>query len=254
METMSLWDNLVEEALAKLQSLELLQPLRPIHLPSHQPPKAIENETQYSSNSVQEEKGNQFFQVFDKMQPWDRSSVEVQVAEETFQRWIRDLPSTGDEALCGDEVTDNEEKACPQHSKRLLLFSGNDYLGLSSHPTIGNAAAKAAQEHGMGPRGSTLFCGYTNYHKLLESSLANLKKKEQVFDNIINRDIPWPKIPEEMSNEAYDLVDKFLTENPVQRLGATGAREVKAHPFFKDINWDTLARQKVIHFNFVQVF
>ena len=31
---------------------------------------------------------------------------------------------------------------------------------------------------------------------------------QQVFDNIINRDIPWPKIPEEMSNEAYDLVDK----------------------------------------------
>jgi 7-keto-8-aminopelargonate synthetase-like enzyme len=48
----------------------------------------------------------------------------------------------GDEAFCGDKVTDNEEKAGPQQSKRLLLFSGNDYLGLSSHPTIGNAAAK----------------------------------------------------------------------------------------------------------------
>ncbi|XP_059450583.1 probable serine/threonine protein kinase IRE [Corylus avellana] len=74
----------------------------------------------------------------------------------------------------------------------------------------------------------------------------NAERPQQVFDNIINRDIPWPKIPEEMSNEAYDLVDKFLTENPVQRLGATGAREVKVHPFFKDINWDTLARQKAM--------
>jgi 8-amino-7-oxononanoate synthase len=92
METMSLWDNLVEEALAKLQSLKLLRSLRPIQLPSHQPPKAIENETQNSSNSEQED---EFFQVFDKMQPWDRSSVEVQMAEETFQRWICDLPSTG---------------------------------------------------------------------------------------------------------------------------------------------------------------
>ncbi|XP_040372757.1 8-amino-7-oxononanoate synthase isoform X2 [Rosa chinensis] len=62
--------------------------------------------------------------------------------------------------------------------KKLLLFSGNDYLGLSSHPTIGNAAAKAAQEHGMGPRGSALICGYTDYHRRLESSLADLKKKE----------------------------------------------------------------------------
>lgn len=135
-----------------------------------------------------------------------------------------------DEAFCRDKVTYNEEKACPQQFKRLLLFSGNDYLGLSSHPTIGNAAAKvclmiflfskytfatfivffifiiickispfsgtrcynmmnfivnqAAQEHGMGPRGSALICGYTNYHSLLESSLADLKKKEvKVYNN-----------------------------------------------------------------------
>ncbi|GKD55363.1 probable serine/threonine protein kinase IRE [Tanacetum coccineum] len=29
-----------------------------------------------------------------------------------------------------------------------------------------------------------------------------------VFANIMNRDIPWPKIPEEMSYEAYDLINK----------------------------------------------
>lgn len=37
---------------------------------------------------------------------------------------------------------------------------------------------QAVQEHGMGPRGSALICGYTNYHRLLESCLADLKKKE----------------------------------------------------------------------------
>lgn len=41
-----------------------------------------------------------------------------------------------------------------------------------------------------------------------------------------------------------DLIDKLLTEDPNQRLGAKGAAEVKRHPFFKDINWDTLQRQK----------
>ncbi|BAF06088.2 Os01g0736400, partial [Oryza sativa Japonica Group] len=35
-----------------------------------------------------------------------------------------------------------------------------------------------AQEYGMGPRGSALICGYTTYHKLVEESLAELKKKE----------------------------------------------------------------------------
>ncbi|GAU44298.1 hypothetical protein TSUD_267930, partial [Trifolium subterraneum] len=68
----------------------------------------------------------------------------------------------------------------------------------------------------------------------------------QIFDNIINRDIQWPKYPEEISYEAYDLMNKLLNENPVQRLGATGATEVKRHAFFKDINWDTLAMQKAM--------
>ncbi|XP_073299814.1 probable serine/threonine protein kinase IRE [Primulina huaijiensis] len=72
----------------------------------------------------------------------------------------------------------------------------------------------------------------------------NADDPQQIFNNILNGDIPWPKIPEEMSLEAYDLIKKLLIENPVQRLGATGAGEVKRHSYFKDINWDTLARQK----------
>lgn len=108
------------------------------------------------------------------MQPWDRSSVEVSISGSTFQKWLLEIPSSGDEIVCGKAVTDYKV----EQSKKLLLFSGNDYLGLSSHPTIGKAAAKAAQEHGMGPRGSALICGYTNYHRALESCLANLKKKE----------------------------------------------------------------------------
>lgn len=62
--------------------------------------------------------------------------------------------------------------------RKLVLFSGNDYLGMSAHPSVAKAAAKAVEEHGMGPRGSALICGYTNYHSLLEASLAELKKKE----------------------------------------------------------------------------
>ncbi|KAL8161781.1 hypothetical protein V2J09_013270 [Rumex salicifolius] len=72
----------------------------------------------------------------------------------------------------------------------------------------------------------------------------NAEHPQQIFDNIMNKDIPWPRIPEEMSYEAYDLIDKLLTENPVQRLGATGSGEVKSHPFFKNISWATLERQK----------
>ncbi|KAF0910253.1 hypothetical protein E2562_001441 [Oryza meyeriana var. granulata] len=72
----------------------------------------------------------------------------------------------------------------------------------------------------------------------------NAEHPQTIFDNILNRKIPWPHVPEEMSSEAQDLIDKLLTEDPHQRLGANGASEVKQHQFFKDISWDTLARQK----------
>ncbi|KAM3374844.1 putative serine/threonine protein kinase IREH1 [Capsicum galapagoense] len=72
----------------------------------------------------------------------------------------------------------------------------------------------------------------------------NAEHPQKIFDNILNRKIPWPVVPEEMSAEAQDLIDGLLTEDPNMRLGAGGASEVKQHPFFRDINWDTLARQK----------
>ncbi|XP_071685791.1 probable serine/threonine protein kinase IREH1 [Rutidosis leptorrhynchoides] len=72
----------------------------------------------------------------------------------------------------------------------------------------------------------------------------NAEHPQMIFDNILNRNIPWPAVPDEMSPDAQDLIDQLLTEDPNQRLGARGATEVKQHPYFRDINWDTLARQK----------
>lgn len=31
-----------------------------------------------------------------------------------------------------------------------------------------------------------------------------------IFDNILNGKIPWPDVPNEMSFEAKDLIDRFL--------------------------------------------
>ncbi|KAM6598406.1 hypothetical protein CsatA_018015 [Cannabis sativa] len=168
---MSLWDYWIEEALSKLHSLQLLRSLRPIYL---------RNEPQHPTNTTSSKSSfEDEFQVFDEMHPWDRSSVEIQISDATFKNWVHHISSSGDEAdSSGHVLADSETGECPRLFKKLLLFSGNDYLGLSSHPTIGKAAAKAALKHGMGPRGSALICGYTNYHRLLESCLADLKKKE----------------------------------------------------------------------------
>ncbi|KAF3340563.1 2-amino-3-ketobutyrate coenzyme A ligase [Carex littledalei] len=147
---MSQWDSWVDHALSMLTSNHLLRSTRPIFLHHSISDPTAEVDT------------------FNRPGPWDRSSVEVAIDGPTFHQWLSELPS-GDEGKCMSETN---------VPKKMLLFSGNDYLGLSSHPAVRKAASKAAEEHGMGPRGSALICGYTNYHRLLEVSLADLKKKE----------------------------------------------------------------------------
>lgn len=63
---------------------------------------------------------------------------------------------------------------------------------------------------------------------------------ELIFRNILNHDIEWPL--EGISPEARDLIVKLLNPNPKERLGASG---VKAHPFFKSIDWATIHEQKM---------
>ncbi|XP_071929750.1 8-amino-7-oxononanoate synthase-like isoform X2 [Coffea arabica] len=156
------WDYWVAEALLKLESLKVMRSLRPIHL------------IRPESNQTESDE----LEFYDGLRQWDRASVEVQISETTFQKWLQDIPSSGDDTVIGNGEDDDGAGPCGGKFKKLLIFSGNDYLGLSSHPTVIKAAVKAAQLHGMGPRGSALICGYTNYHRLLESALADLKKKE----------------------------------------------------------------------------
>ncbi|XP_051139448.1 probable serine/threonine protein kinase IRE4 isoform X2 [Andrographis paniculata] len=72
----------------------------------------------------------------------------------------------------------------------------------------------------------------------------NAEHPEVIFDNILNRKIPWTSVPSEMSYEAQDLINRLLVHDPNQRLGANGASEVKAHPFFSGVDWDNLTIQK----------
>ena len=72
---------------------------------------------------------------------------------------------------------------------------------------------------------------------------------EQVFGNILARNIHWPSDEEAgpVSTEAKDLMKKLMCLDPKDRLGANreekyanGGEEIKAHPWFADVNWDTL--------------
>ena len=58
------------------------------------------------------------------------------------------------------------------------------------------------------------------------------------------RDIVEKPIPMRpyFSNDAQDLLTKLLDRNPETRIGSQlDADEIKAHPFFSDINWKQVA-------------
>ncbi|CAO3590516.1 unnamed protein product [Absidia cylindrospora] len=63
---------------------------------------------------------------------------------------------------------------------------------------------------------------------------------DKVFENILSRRIDWHEDEVQVSSEARDFMEQLMTLDPSKRLGSQGAQSVKAHPFFKGIQWDTL--------------
>jgi len=62
--------------------------------------------------------------------------------------------------------------------ERLVNFSSNDYLGLASHPSVGEALARAAARWGSGASASRLVCGDFVPHRELENALARFEEGE----------------------------------------------------------------------------
>jgi serine/threonine protein kinase len=85
--------------------------------------------------------------------------------------------------------------------------------------------------------------GVITYEFLTGNLPFNDETSEKVFMKILKRDIKFPNIGREegdMSPEAYDFINKLLTIDPKKRLGYSGIEEIKNHPFFADINWETI--------------
>lgn len=59
--------------------------------------------------------------------------------------------------------------------RRLISFSCNDYLGLSGHPALAEAAHKAIAAYGVGAGASRLVTGNHPLYEALEARLARLK-------------------------------------------------------------------------------
>ena len=68
----------------------------------------------------------------------------------------------------GAEITVNGET--------VLNFCANNYLGLSSHPEVIQAAKDALDSHGFGMSSVRFICGTQDIHKELEKIIAKYYK------------------------------------------------------------------------------
>jgi glycine C-acetyltransferase len=66
--------------------------------------------------------------------------------------------------------------------KKVLVWSINNYLGLSNHPEVRKVDAEASAKWGMGyPMGARMMSGQTSMHETLERELAEFMLKEDSF-------------------------------------------------------------------------
>ncbi|RDW91007.1 protein kinase-like protein [Coleophoma crateriformis] len=65
----------------------------------------------------------------------------------------------------------------------------------------------------------------------------------EMYRKILSEPLHFPG-PEVVPPAAKDLLTKLLDRKPDQRLGAQGASEIKAHPFFHSIDWRKLLQRK----------
>ncbi len=67
------------------------------------------------------------------------------------------------------------------NGKTVLNFCANNYLGLSSHPEVIEAAKKTMDEHGYGLSSVRFICGTQDIHKTLEKKLSDFLGTEETI-------------------------------------------------------------------------
>ncbi|KAE8257334.1 hypothetical protein A4X13_0g2422 [Tilletia indica] len=86
--------------------------------------------------------------------------------------------------------------------------------------------------------------GILIYEMLLGQAPFRGDDEDEIFDAILEDE---PLYPIHMPRDSVSILQKLLTRDPTRRLGsgATDAAEIKAHPFFRDVNWDDVYNKRV---------
>ena len=76
------------------------------------------------------------------------------------------------------ELTSKQDTVVHMEGKEVIMIGSNNYLGLTSHPEVIQAAVDATLKYGTGVSGSRFLNGTLNLHKEFEVELAEFLHKE----------------------------------------------------------------------------
>jgi glycine C-acetyltransferase len=103
--------------------------------------------------------------------------------EKFVQRIATELKEIDEAGLFKREriITSEQGPEITVNGKTVLNFCANNYLGLSSHPKVIEAAHKAIDSHGYGMSSVRFICGTQDIHKELEQKLAKFLGTEDTI-------------------------------------------------------------------------
>jgi len=78
-------------------------------------------------------------------------------------------------------ITTKQGAVVKVNGKEVIIFCANNYLGLSSHPKVVEAAHKTLDTHGYGMSSVRFICGTQDIHKTLEEKIAKFHSTEDTI-------------------------------------------------------------------------
>ncbi|XP_031438484.1 protein kinase C epsilon type-like [Clupea harengus] len=107
-------------------------------------------------------------------------------------------------------------------------------------------APEILQELEYGPSVDWWALGVLMYEMMAGQPPFEADNEDDLFESILHDDVLYPVW---LSKEAVNILKAFMTKNPSKRLGCVAAQgleeAIKAHPFFKEIDWVLLEQRRV---------
>ena len=95
------------------------------------------------------------------------------------------------------------------NGKRVIMIGSNNYLGLTNHPRVKEAALKAIEKYGCGCAGSRFLNGNLEIHEELEKKLARFFRKEAALVFATGYQTNLGAIPALVGRNEVAIIDKY---------------------------------------------